>query len=386
MELKNYVSLCKDCRNRQGFIDRKNLDEPDECFICNNLMSKLGTISNALVTRLSDGYEFRTFQIGVSLPSSYIEREDNIRSRLKIKGRNNIKNQFLLNLREMFKHALLKEIDYISPDIRIDLVINEKNEVFFNIIPAPIVLACKYLKKRRGIAQKSKGLVVTRNQILEDSQRENSFSLEEVISEYLKQLTLGEKVKFSWIGGEDKESLVLGKGRPFFAEVIGPKRRVLTEHNISLKENGIELCVLSTSRMLPQSPLKFDSTTRVSITAERLVSIKDLECLTSLSGRTIWFRNKKKIIRKAVHSVKLGKIDGKNFVLDVFAEGGLHIKQFVGGKEYCEPNISTILGLKCECLSFDIMDVWLRDQHALEVFQRLPISKNVNERKGMIWG
>jgi tRNA pseudouridine synthase 10 len=344
-------------------------------------MSKLGTISNSLVTRLSDGYEFRTFQIGVSLPSSYIEREDNIRSRLKIKGRNSIKNQFLLSLREMLKHTLLKEIDYVSPDLRIDLVINEKNEFFFNIIPTPIVLACKYLKKRRGIAQKNKGLADTRNQILEkDSQRENSFSLEEVISEYLKQLTSGVKVKFSWIGGEDKESLVLGKGRPFFAEVIGAKRRVVTEHNISLKENGIELYVLSVSRILPQSPLKFDSTTRVSITAERLVSIKDLECLTSLSGRTIWFRNKKKIIRKAVHSIKVGKIDGLNFVLDVFAEGGLHIKQFVGGKEYCEPNISTILGLKCECLSFDIMDVWLRDRHALEVFQRpLSVKMSVNE-------
>ena len=332
-------------------------------------MSKLETINNALVSRMSEGYEFRTFQIGVSLPSSYIEREDNIRSRLRVKGRNSIKNQFLSNLREMFKHALNKEMDYISPDLRIDLVINENNEFFFNIIPTPIVLACRYLKKRRGIPQKHKGLPITKDQLLKDDpQCENSTSLEEVVSEYLKQLTSGVKVKFSWIGGEDKESLVLGKGRPFFAEIIKPKRRIITEHNISLKEKGIELFVLSASKNLPQYPMKFVSMTRISILAERLVCSKELNCLPSLSGRTIWFRNKKRIISRDVHSVKVVKIDGKNFELEIIAEGGLHIKQFVGGKEYCEPNVSTILGVRCECISFDIMDVWLRDLHALEVF------------------
>lgn len=378
MDLKNSISLCKECRIRQGFIDRRNLKEANECFICNNLMSKLETINNALVSRMGEGYEFRTFQIGVSLPSSYIEREDNIRSRLRLKGRNSIKNQFLSNLREMLKHALNKEMDYISPDLRIDLIINENNEFFFNIIPTPIVLACKYLKKRRGIPQKHKGLAITKDH---DSQYDNSFSLEEVVSGYLKQLTSGANVKFSWIGGEDKESLVLGKGRPFFAEIIKPKRRIITEHNISLKENGIELFVLSASKNLPQYPMKFDSMTRVSIIAERLVSNKELECLPSLSGRTVWFRNKKRIIRRDVHSVKVGKIDGKSFDLEINAEGGLHIKQFVGGKEYCEPNVSTMLGVRCECLNFDIMDVWLRDQHALEVFQRpSSIKMSVNEK------
>jgi hypothetical protein len=29
-----------------------------------------------------------------------------------------------------------------------------------------------------------------------------------------------------------------------------------------------------------------------------------------------------------------------------------------------------MLGQKCECLIFDIIDVWLRDLYALEVFQQ----------------
>ena len=372
MDLKNYESLCKECRIRQGFGDRKNLEEANPCFICNNLMNKLETINKALISKVNEGYEFRTFQIGVSLPSSYIEREDNIRSRLRVKGRNNIKNQFLTNLRDMFKQALNKELDYSSLDLRIDLVVNEENEFFFNFIPTPIVLACKYLKKRRGIPQKQRGVAITKPQSLQDDSKYGKFfSLEEVVSEYLKQITSGVNVKFSWIGGEDKESLVLGKGRPFFAEIIKPKRRIIVEHNVSFNEKGIELFVLNTSKNLPQYPMKYISMTRISIVAEGLVSSKELECLTSLSNRTIWFRNKKRIISRDVHSVKIVKIDGRNFELELIAEGGLHIKQFVGGKEYCEPNISGLLGLKCECLNFDIIDVWLRDQYALEVFSDL---------------
>jgi tRNA pseudouridine synthase 10 len=226
------------------------------------------------------------------------------------------------------------------------------------------------LKKKRGISQRRGGLGLTGDQILEhSSQDSNSFTLEQAISEYLMQLTLVTKVKFSWIGGEDRESLVLGNGRPFFAEIIRPKRRIITSHHINLNE-GVELIVLKTSKNLPRYGMKFVFLTRISIVAEKSVSIKELECLNSLSSCTIWFKNKKKILSKYVYSVKIDEINGKNFILEIIAEGGLHIKQFVGGKEYCEPNISTILGRKCECSSFDVMDIWLQDRNAIEVFQQ----------------
>lgn len=365
LDLKDCPPLCNICRLRQGLATEcKNLEEPAECFICNNLMGKLAAINNELISKVSDDYEFRTFQIGVSLPPSYIEREDSVRSKLRIRGKNSIKIQFLSNFREMLKHALNKEMDYLSPDLRIDLVINENNEVQFNIIPAPVVVACKYLKKKRGIPQKYVGQA----QALGDESRHENTSLEEVISEYLKQITSGAKVKFSWIGGEDKESLVLGKGRPFFAEIIKPKRRNVTEHSIKLVGKGIELFVLSASKNLPHYPMKFYCKTRILIIAERSLNGKELETLHLLRGRTIYFTNKKRIVSRNVYDVKVGKLDGKNFELEIIAEGGLHIKQFVGGREYCEPNISAILRLRCECSNFDIIDVWLQDQYPYEGF------------------
>ena len=106
MDLTQHVSLCKECRIRQGFVDKKDLEQADQCYICNNLMNKLETINNALIRKMNEGYEFGTFQIGVSLPSTYIEREDDIRSRLKVRGRNSIKNQTFCQILEKCSNML----------------------------------------------------------------------------------------------------------------------------------------------------------------------------------------------------------------------------------------------------------------------------------------
>ena len=55
--------------------------------------------------------------------------------------------------------------------------------------------------------------------------------------------------------------------------------------------------------------------------------------------------------------MRLRQNDSNNLTLTVVADGGLMIKQLVGGEEYMKPNISEILGSKCECVIFDIMDV-----------------------------
>jgi tRNA pseudouridine synthase 10 len=369
VNLKNHLSLCKKCKIRQGFDKGLFQKGASPCFICNDLMDKLDAINNALVAKVKEGYEFKSFQIGVSLPSSYVEREDDVRSRLRVKGRNNIKSQLVKNLREMFKKSLSKELDNLSPDLRINLAINDNNEFFFDIVPTSVILACRYLKKERGIPQKQERQSFARTlPSNKEFQHGTFFSLEELISEYLKRITAGVKVKFSWIGSEDKDSLVLGNGRPFFAEVIKPKRRLIDEHTVNLGEKGIELFVLGTSKNLPQYPLRFVSTTRIYISAERIINRKDLECLASLNGSTIKFKNKSKTVSKAVHKARIGKVNGKDLELEITADSGLHIKQFVGGKEYCEPNISRLLGLRCECLNFDIVDISLPNGYNSEVF------------------
>jgi tRNA U54 and U55 pseudouridine synthase Pus10 len=50
-------------------------------------------------------------------------------------------------------------------------------------------------------------------------------------------------------------------------------------------------------------------------------------------------------------------INTREFILIIVADGGFAIKQFVGAQKYIEPNVSAIIGSKCECVLFDILDV-----------------------------
>ena len=76
-----------------------------------------------------------------------------------------------------------------------------------------------------------------------------------------------------------------------------------------------------------------------------------------LENSEVSYKAKSKVVKKKIYSLKAEQIDEKTFVLTMIADGGLFIKQFVGGQDYIEPSISKIIGMKCECVAFDILDV-----------------------------
>jgi tRNA pseudouridine synthase 10 len=82
--------------------------------------------------------------------------------------------------------------------------------------------------------------------------------------------------------------------------------------------------------------------------------------LNSLAGSEVSFENRFKTATKKIHSARARQLDSNQFTLTISADGGLMIKQFVGGEEYMKPNISEILDSKCECVTFDILEVALQ--------------------------
>jgi Predicted pseudouridylate synthase len=50
-------------------------------------------------------------------------------------------------------------------------------------------------------------------------------SVEGIISQYIFKKFGGTTTKFTWIGGEDNSSLILGDGRPFFVKLQHPNKR-----------------------------------------------------------------------------------------------------------------------------------------------------------------
>jgi tRNA pseudouridine synthase 10 len=323
----------------------------------------------------AEEYDFDSFVLGASLPSAMFEREDSIRARFKIRGRENIRKQFIDELGKKIEKIAGKRLERITPDLAINIVIDNQNtgdtknsndygstlQQTITLKTSPIFLSGRYVKTARGLSQKKERCqkCLGRGCSLCSYTGASQFeSIEAILARRLTEITGGDTTKFSWLGGEDKDSLILGKGRPFAVRISNPKVRRLKK-DLIIEENG--LCAVikqqSPKRSFPL-PSHFTTKTKITIHAEGQLSYKELATLTNiLENSEVSFRAKSKILKKKIYSVRVEQIDEKRFILTVTADGGLFIKQFVGGQQYSEPNISKITGINCECVVFDILEV-----------------------------
>ena len=373
--LKHY-NLCKRCLERHhstatttstagGKSSSLLLLLPPPCYICRGLMDNLDAITNSILAAVKD-FEFDTFVIGATLPTQLYEREDTMRARLKIRGKESIKHCITRELGIRLSRLTQKQVKYGKPDITITLTVDKENNVNVEVISRPLALAGVYIKKSRGLLQKQGRCTSCGGKGCNScnySGLSGYDSVEGIIANELVQITGGQTPKFTWMGSEDQNSLVVGSGRPFYVRVFNPKKRKLRKDNlkkITIKANGIK-ATLSVINDIPVIQPRFTVKAKIHIKCENPLTNKFLKKkLTSLSGSKVSFENKSKIAIKSIHSVHVRQLASNQFTLTIVADGGLMIKQLVGGEEYMKPNISELLGMKCECILFDVLDVQLQ--------------------------
>lgn len=352
--LKQY-KLCKRCSERQGGDRAK----PEKCYICRGLMDSLDSMSGMIMDAVR-GYEFRTFLIGATLPTQIYEREDAMRARLKIRGRESAKSQMTRELGMRLARLTRKKVEYMKPDVTISLTIDRENNVEVAVKSRPLAISGRYIKKSRGLPQKQDKCQRCEGKGCDScghSGLSGYGSVEGVIAKGLVEMTGGQVPKFSWIGSEDQSSLVLGAGRPFYARISNPKKRKLKKKRIM--DSGVQ-ATLSVIDDEPELQPRFRVKTKIHVKSEKAMAGQDMKKLNSLAGTEVSFENRSKMATKKIHYARTRRIDGSQFALTIVADGGLMIKQFVGGEEYMKPNISEILESKCECVTFDILDVSLQ--------------------------
>jgi tRNA pseudouridine synthase 10 len=322
-------------------------------------MDGLDSISDRIMDTLKD-YEFQTFLIGATLPTQIYEREDAMRARLKIRGRESVKNQLTRELGIRLARLARKKVEYMKPDITVSLNIDKENNVDVGLKQRPLVLSGRYVKKSRGAPQKQDrcGNCEGRGCDSCDNTGLSGYgSVEGVVAKGLVEMTGGQSPKFSWIGSEDQSSLVLGTGRPFYVRVFNPKKRRLEKSRIT--GDGIT-ATLEVTDYEPELQPRFTVKTKIQIECEKELSKEGLKKLKMLAGSEVSFENRSKTAKKKIHSAQARMLKDNQFALTMVADGGLMIKQFVGGEEYMKPNVSEILGAKCECVTFDVLGVELQ--------------------------
>ena len=364
--LKKY-ELCDNCLGRLfskqlhlssnkllGKKLKKNLNSSQKCYICKNLFDNLNHFLK-LMLDTSSNYSFLSFSVGSMIKPSVIDRDDYIRSKYKLKGIDSVKTDISKEFRKLFSKKTKKIIDFLDPDVTFTVNLKDQS---CQMRSKSIFLSGRYIKTLRGIPQKQKPCENCSGKgcrICNFHGISKFDSIEGIISQFLFKKFGGSTAKFTWIGGEDQSSLVLGTGRPFFVKIKNPLKRNSKFASVTfdfLKINNLKIIPES-----PKNPLKFNSSIEVKISTEDEIDSTNLKKLKDLKKRPIVVYEKSgKRSEKKVFSIKYRKNSRNTFTLFIQTEGGLPVKRFVNSDDV-SPGISQILDTQCMCQEFDFLNI-----------------------------
>jgi tRNA pseudouridine synthase 10 len=369
--IKNY-DLCNSCLGRlfskQLHLSSNKLlgkklktsirQSSQKCFICKNLLDNLQPYLKLMLDE-SLKYDFSSMIVGAMIKPSIIDRDDYIRSKYKLRGIDSVKTDITKELGKQFIKKTKKIIDSLNPDLT--FTINFKDESC-QLRSKPILLHGRYTKLKRGLPQKQKPCINCTGKGCRGCNFHGITeydSIEGKISEILFDKFGGTTAKFTWVGGEDKSSLVLGSGRPFFVKIQNPfKRNLLIPRKITSDSVIVSNCKIISEP--PKTPIKFNSLIELKISTENVISSISLKKLKSiLNGPVVVYEKSGKRTEKIISDLKYKKTSKNCFTLVIKAEGGLPVKRFVDGDDVT-PGISQILNDKCICTTFDFLEIDLK--------------------------
>lgn len=332
----------------------KDLKSSQKCYICKNLFDNLNYFLK-LMLDASLNHSYSSFSVGAIIKPSIIDRDDYIRSKYKLKGIDSIKTDITRELGKLFSRKTKKIVDFLDPDLT--FTVNLKDETC-QFRSKSVTISGRYVKTQRGISQKQKSC----DNCFGKGCRMCNFhgisnydSVEGMISKFLFEKLGGTTAKFTWVGGEDKSSLVLGSGRPFFVKIQNPLKRNLrskTAQSDSIKINNLRIVSES-----PKNPLKFTSLIELKILAKDQIKPNVLRKLKDLTKKpVIVYEKSGKRSEKKIFSVSYKKTGDTAFTLSIKAESGLPVKRFVDSDDV-SPGISQILENFCKCQEFDFLEI-----------------------------
>jgi len=353
--------LCQFCRGRQGTggLGLPLAEDEDDCFICEGLSGDLGPITQKIVSRM-DKFEFRTFSIGLMLPHGVQEREDTLRSELKIRGGETVKSELASRIGKAVVKQMRggrRKVDRLHPDatVLVDIA-NETAEV----TSKPLFLYGLYTKPR-GVAQRRLFCEECNGRGCEACQGSgysSAPSVEGLVSKRLGVLLGSQKFKFTWFGSEDSDSMVFPPGRPMVIELKNPRRRRSPKAmRLRSGKGGLSVSGLRVVTKKFEHPA-FTFMTRAVIRAERRVAGEDVTRLQrEMKNALVQYRNNKgRLVDKKIYFVK-ANARGKRITAEIKLDGGLPVKRLVSG-EAVSPSFSESMRMPLRCERFDIMRVW----------------------------
>ena len=358
--LKNY-NLCQKCTKRliSKSYEKKYVKptkfSTSKCYICKDIFETLDLMLFDIYEKINT-FDFKTFNLGLSLKNSYLERDDFLKSKFKIKGIENIKFSISNELAKKISKKTKSRKNIEEPDIFLQINLKDDSCV---VRSKPIFVYGRYNKKIRNMPQKLKSCKSCNGSGCHNCNftgLENIESVEGKISYLLKKKFDANRVQINWIGGEDQSSLVIGNGRPFFAKIINPKKR----NRLLRKSSDLDTVSLSELRKLsiqPKGSVPFKYEVSITIDTKKPITSSTLKKLFILKNAEIMNQSKdKKNNSKRIFDVHYKKLGKTTFLLDLFVDGGLPLKSFIQNSDLT-PNLSELLENQCLCKKLDFKKI-----------------------------
>lgn len=380
-------ALCDSCLGRlaghlghgmtnreRGVLLRSKLHLPQggECWLCGGLVDEVEKFAG-LVGKSLDGWECDTFLIGSRISPDVAAREEALWTDLGSMHAEPLKVEVNREVGKRVEALTGKAAEFGHPDVVAVI------ETAFDVIELQVnslFIRGRYRKLARGIPQtrwpcrkclgKGCDYCGGKGKMYETS-------VEEVIAAKVMEQSGGSGHALHGLGREDIDARMLGRGRPFIVEVMNPRKRKVDLNVIEAAVNAsgtVEVLGLRFSNREEIVKLKderCDKTYRLLARTASPVSMEKVkEGIASLlaspvAQRTpfrVSHRRADRIRERRVKSIDVTTFDGSLLELVIRAEAGSYVKELVhGDRGRTEPSLAGVLGVACEVLELDVLEV-----------------------------
>jgi len=360
-------------------LKQESVLQAEKCFLCAGLFNKVEELTTKALFALND-YDFSTYLVGIELPVTIEEREDEFKAVFGIDAAESMKHEFGRLFGKAIGRHTGKEAEYLIPDIVI--VFNpflDKIRLQVN----PLFVGGRYRKLVRTVPQ-SKWLCSTcRGRGCEQCGETGKLypaSVEEFVSEPILEISEGADSFFHASGREDIDARMLGVGRPFIVEISKPKKRFI---DLNVIRNMINDRAVG---KVDVSELYFTTKDKVRRLKKGENAVKEYRLLAEFESDVlddylrlieekltgvivkqqtplrVLHRRADLIRERYIYKVKVKKVSLKMALLEIRCQGGLYVKELVSGDEgRTIPSVSGLLGNRARTLKLDVLNVIMDD-------------------------
>jgi len=247
--------------------------------------------------------------------------------------------------------------------------------VSLNIIElyhASVYVAGRYTKLARNISNSV--WIISGKKVTEDS-------IDEMIAQTIITYFKPSDHKFISAGREDSDVRMLGKGRPFILEMINPHRLIRNKkqfeeiekqinnswHDVMMVYNLQQAPKLSLNKLKEGEQSK-SKIYRCVIFLPKEISQTDLDFLKTIKNLTVEQRTPIRVLhrrslssrKKVIYNLSATKINNHFLLLDIKAQAGTYIKEFIHGDlGRTKPNFSELMNCNVDIMQLDVLEVEL---------------------------